>query len=231
MSEQDARPIPFGDFPDWYRPLFQVTDPHVAFDLATLHLQRKRLRGNPRRIHMALAEAWFEIAAAAASTPDMYWQIAQEHNENGYATNTRAWMRRAIRAEYPPHADGIQVDPATFGIRLDDDGVLLGQDFSAQVVSPAPAKTVTALAAASRRFMYVTGDGREIPADDPIGGDWRNYTPNYVSDPQDHPDGPAIECDCNDGVMPLMARTMIRILVEELHTAGVDRAQIRPTAN
>jgi hypothetical protein len=30
--------------------------------------------------------------------------------------------------------------------------------------------------------------------------------------------------------MPLMARTMIRILVEELRTAGVDHAQIRPTA-
>jgi hypothetical protein len=232
MSEQGAAtPVPFGDFPDWYRPLFQVADPQVAFDLATLHLRRKRLLGSPRRIHMALAEAWFEIAAAAAGSPDMYWRITEEQNENGYATKARAWMRRAIRAEYPPQANGgIQVDPSTFGIRLDGDGFLLGQDFSAQVVSPDSQRAITALAAASRRFMYVTGDGRESTPDDPAGGDWRNYTPNYVSDPQDHPDGPTIECDCKDGVMPLMARTMIRILVEELRTAGVDHAQIRPTA-
>jgi hypothetical protein len=233
MSEQGAAaPVPFGDFPDWYRPLFQVSEPEVAFDLATLHLRRKRLLGSPRRIHMALAEAWFEIAAAAAGSPDMYWRITEEQNENGYATKARAWMRRAIRAEYPPQANGgIQVDPSTFAIRLDGDGFLLGQDFSAQVVSADPQRAITALAAASQRFMYVTGDGRESTPDDPAGGDWRNYTPNYVSDPQEHPDGPTIECDCKDGVMPLMARTMIRILVEELRTAGVDHAQIRPRAD
>ncbi|MFD0742039.1 hypothetical protein ACFQ1L_09270 [Phytohabitans flavus] len=53
MSEEGGTRVRFGDFPDWYRPLFDVTDPEVAFDLASKHLRRKRLRGGPRRVHSA----------------------------------------------------------------------------------------------------------------------------------------------------------------------------------
>ncbi|MFD0742040.1 hypothetical protein ACFQ1L_09275 [Phytohabitans flavus] len=146
-------------------------------------------------------------------------------------------MYRAIAAEYPLRAGGVGVDPSTFAITLDERGVLLGQDFSVQVVSTDPETAKVALAAAGKRFMLVTADGREYSTEDELwqrvkaDDSWRTYSPNNVSDPQDHPAGPRIYCDCKDGVMPLMAATMIRILVQQLRAAGIDQAQIRPTAD
>jgi hypothetical protein len=79
--------------------------------------------------------------------------------------------------------------------------------------------------------MRITAEGREL-ADDELDqqgayGDHR-YTPNYVSGPEPAEEGPTMWCDCKDNVMPLMARTMIRVLIEEAQAAGLDNAHIRP---
>jgi hypothetical protein len=159
----------------------------------------------------------------------MRWRISEEHNEHGFATNTRSWMHRAVRFEYPDDPDGLTVDPRTFALRFDDTGVRIGQDFSVQVSSADPAAARAALAAAAARFAVVAADGREFAdGDELVAEDPHLYTPNSVSDPEDHADGPWIYCDCKDGTMPLMARTMLRIVVEELRAAGVTNAQLRP---
>ena len=80
-----------------------------------------------------------------------------------------------------------------------------------------------ALEAASLRFMGVNENGEET---DGQRSD-EQYTPNWVSDIAEDVDGVWLSLDCKDYVMPRMARTDIRILVEELGNAGAVSGQIR----
>jgi hypothetical protein len=88
-----------------------------------------------------------------------------------------------------------------------------------------------ALDAAARRYELVTADGRQLDDHGALerlldhGGDLdpRNYTPNSVTATNS-----TVYCDCKDGAMPLMARTMIGILVAELDAAGLRGAEVRP---
>jgi hypothetical protein len=87
-----------------------------------------------------------------------------------------------------------------------------------------------ALEAAAPRFMRVGDDGVEYE-DPEIALDAADYTPNYISEPEAHPTGGwGIWLDCKGEPMPLMAGTLLRILVEELRRAGVTSIRIGPKA-
>jgi hypothetical protein len=215
--------------PDWYGPVLAVDDADVAFGLGCYHLAQ---RGAADEL---FAQGWF-VRAVELGCVEMAWRVTVEQAEHGTAPGAAWWLRRAWEVQYPAGSGPVGVDARCMPIRFDERGVHLGQDFGVQVVSPEYDRAAAALAEAANRFSMVTADGREFTSEDELhqalsgegSYDWRTYTPNYVSDVERHPDGPWIWVDCKDGVMPLMARTMVRILVEELGTAGVGAGRIGP---
>jgi hypothetical protein len=212
--------------PEWYRPVLAVSDAEIAFDLGRYHLAQRTI------VDEAFAHAWF-VQAGHLGTVDMPWRIVVEQAEKGRWVRARWWMRAALATEYRAGSGPISVEQRTMEIRVDKRGVVLGQDFRLQVVSPTPGVAAVALAAAAERFYLVTADGREFRT----GGEMHAVlaeegagdpdTVNYVSEVQRHADGPWLWMDFKDGVSPQMARTMIRILVEELGRAGVSEALVR----
>ena len=128
---------------------------------------------------------------------------------------------RAVTAEWA----GCEyvVDPTVFPFYdAWDDKSIHGQGFAVQVSTTPPEAARVALEAASSRFMRVNENGEET--DGEYGA---SYTPNFVHDVRDHADGVWLVMECKNNVMPLMARTDIRILVEELRSAGADSGRIR----
>lgn len=213
-----------GQLPQWYRPVLERHDAETAFLIGSYHL----LHHNEP--HAALATWWFAAAAQDASA-DILWRIADEYGRRGDERQARPWIRRAIAAEYRDRPAGIAIDPQLFAVATDDDRH--GQAFNVQVVSADNGRAMAALSAAARRFRRVTADGRELTDDEEYelaldSDDWDDYTPNYVSDPELTEAGPGVWCDCKGSTMPLMARAMLRIVVEEVYAAGLDVAEPRP---
>lgn len=210
--------------PDWYRTVLVPRDAETAFQLGSYHLLNQGLS------HAGFARAWFAVAAEVGGV-DMAWRIAAEHTEWGDDRLAAWWMRYAITHEYWDHPSGVTVDPKVFALIIDDLGVAVGQDFGARLVAENHDRVEAVLDAAVSRFTLVTADGRELADHDELerlsegGGDqdYRNYTPNTV-----WATGTTIVCDCKDGTMPLMARTMIRILVEEIQLAHLHGAELTP---
>lgn len=87
---------------------------------------------------------------------------------------------------------------------------------------------VSALTQAGERFMLVDETGVEhadsSAAEAAFGSGL--YTPNYVSDPEVTDAGVQLYLDCKGSIEDPMARTLRRILREELAAAGV-RAHVR----
>lgn len=87
---------------------------------------------------------------------------------------------------------------------------------------------VTALTRAGGRFMLVDETGEEHA--DSEGAEAALmaglYTPNYVSEPEITEVGVELYLDCKGSIEDPMARTLRRILREELEAAGV-RAHVR----
>ena len=199
-------------------------DAETAFRLGSYHLLH---RGQS---HAGFARGWFAVAVELGGV-DMMWRVSAEHNEWGDDRLAAWWMRHAIAHEYWKHPSGITVDPNVFALIFDDLGTTVGQDFGVRVVAADGGLLEAALDAAARRFALVTADGREIEDHETLerllddGGDLdpRDYTPNHVM-----ATNATIYCDCKDDTMPLMARTMIRILVEELDAAGIVGAELKP---
>ncbi len=114
-------------------------------------------------------------------------------------------------------------------------------DETVRVVSAAPDKAAAALAAASRRFMLVVHDGREladidevdayvVAADDPSGA-IRHYNPHNPSivDPVLDVNGhPGTSIELKTYIPEPMADRFRTILTEELSRAGVDEARVEP---
>ncbi|RKN40557.1 hypothetical protein [Micromonospora endolithica] len=170
----------------------------------------------------AAAEGWLRRAATLGGVP-MMWQIAHltaERTELG-----AHWQRAAIAAEWGD--SDVTVDENTFELYQVNGSCAL-QDFSVRVQGEPDEAVRTALEAAANRFMCVGDDGVEYE-DGEIALDDADYTPNYVSDPEAAPTGGwQLWLDCKGGVMPLMAGTQLRILVEELRRAGVTSVRIGP---
>ncbi|MBB5873515.1 hypothetical protein F4553_006949 [Allocatelliglobosispora scoriae] len=208
---------------EWVRQATQENDAEAAFKLGCYHLLHEKFAYH---VH---ADPWFEFAAQHSGA-EMVWRVA-----NAYADVSnplaRAWMRRAVVSESDP--EGIVVGPSTVQIVLDESGdYVQTQDWRVFVRSDDRERALAALRATWRRMVWTTEDGHEFASEDDYEaalvaagvetGD-EPYTPNYISVDGDAAD-PVIWMDCKGGVMPLMARTMIRILGTELRAAGLRRA-------
>jgi hypothetical protein len=159
---------------------------------------------------------------ANCGDPRMLWQVAAFLAARYSGRFAAPWQREAIATEW--RDSGVTVDENSFPL-FGDGGT--DQDFSV-LVRGEPDEAVRAALEAARPRLFCTGsDGIEYPDGDAALEAW--YNPNFVSDPDVHPSGGwEIWMDCKDGAYPLMAATQLRILVEELRTAGVTSIHIGP---
>lgn len=172
------------------------------------------------------------VWAAAKWTEEDEWIVASD--PSALRRSQRAWAR-AIAHDFPADGD-ITCDPWTF--------LPLRETISITVaaVGPAPEVVQQALAAAARRMVGVRADGRERGPDE--GDDdfdeedfedeedeefESDYTPNYVSAPERVGDIVGISNIDTKGMrLPWMFRTFLRIVAEELRSAGAVPARIIP---
>jgi hypothetical protein len=173
------------------------------------------------------ADGWMALAARFGGSA-MLWRLADLVKDNSSGRLAARWQRQAIVAEWGG-AD-VVVDENTcciFSIKPD---AYRTQEFGAHVRGEPDEAARSALVAAARRLMCVGDDGVEYP-DFEAAVDDAGYSPNYISDPAQHPGGGwQFWMDCKGEVYPLMAATQLRILVEELRRAGVTGIRIGPWA-
>lgn len=176
------------------------------------------------------ADVPFEIARDADRAT--VWHAAEAYTEVSDGGAAR-WMAEGAASLSDP--DGIVVDPLTLPIFIweydEDRWTLDYQDWRIAVECDDPARAIVALHAARPRLLSVANDG-SVQVDIPAAltgppGPW--YTPNFVGVDEDVP---LIWLDCKSGaVLPLMARTVLEIVIEELHAAGITRAQLTTPKN
>lgn len=174
------------------------------------------------------AEIPFTIARDGDRTT--VWHAAEAYAQEADGRAAR-WMAEGAASLSDP--DGIVVDHLTLPIRSmeydTDRWIADHQDWRIAVQCADPARAIGALHAAEPRLYRVANDGSMQP-DIPCGltgppGPW--YTPNGVSVDEG---SPLIWLDCKGGVFPLMARTVLEIVIEELLAAGITRAELTTPA-
>ncbi|WP_037909297.1 hypothetical protein [Actinacidiphila yeochonensis] len=193
-------------------------DPRAALDLGCRIVATA---GVDERRH---AEIPFEIARNGDRTTVWYAAEAYAQKADGRAAR---WMAEGAASLSDP--DGIVVDHLTLPILVMEYDVdrwtTCDQDWRIAVHCDDPARATVALNAAEPRLYLVANDGSVQP--DGIAGltgppgPW--YTPNHVAVDED---APLIRLDCKSGVFPLMARTVLEIVIEELRAAGVTQARL-----
>ncbi len=191
-------------------------DAEAAFRLAAYGFERGQGEA---------AEGWMAVAARFGG-PAMLWRLADLVKGDSSGQPAARWQRQAIVAEWGG-AD-VVVDQNTCRIFSIEPDAYRTQEFGAHVRGEPGEAVRTALAAAAGRLMCVGDDGVEYP-DAEAAVDDAGYSPNYISVPQEHPGGGwQFWMDCKGEVYPLMAATMLRILVDELRAAGVTGIRIGP---
>ncbi len=174
--------------------------------------------------------------AVEAGGPEAAWRIIDVYFDRVDGVGAAAWTARAIDLEFPtPSAPSITVDRRTFAPIVADDGSIKSCNASLLISAADRANATSALRAAARRLLLVAEDGTEFPdletlasseAVSAVGGPL--YTPSYVSDVEEHPLGPWLWMDTDDQMWGLMARTMIRVVLEEFVASGVHTATVGP---
>lgn len=169
------------------------------------------------------AEEWMALAARFGG-PAMLWRLADLVKDDSSGQSAARWQRQAIVAEWGG-AD-VMVDENAYRIFSIEPDAYRTQEFGAHVRGEPDEAVRSALVAAARRLMCVGDDGIEY-SDEESAVDDAGYSPNYISDPQEHPGGGwEFWMDCKGEVYPLMAATQLRILVDELRRAGVTGIRI-----
>ncbi len=200
----------------WNRAAVQDRDVEAALALGTTFVERRNARAREA------AQAWFEYATMLDPSVDLLWRITEICAEADHLESARSWMHRAVTTEWAGCT--YVVEPTVFPFYdVYDDGNVHGQAFAVQVSATPTEAARVALEAASPRFMCVNEKGEET---DGQRSD-EQYTPNWVSDIGEDVDGVWLSLDCKDDILPRMARTDIRILVEELGNAGAVSGHIR----
>ncbi|WP_328913407.1 MULTISPECIES: hypothetical protein [unclassified Streptomyces] len=170
------------------------------------------------------AEIPFEIARNGDRAT--VWHAAEAYAQEADGGAAR-WMAEGAASLSDP--DGIVVDHLTLPILIMeydvDRWIADHQDWRIAVHCDDPARAIVALNAAKPRLYLVANDGSVQP-DITVGltgppGPW--YTPNYVAVDED---APLIWLDCKGDVFPLMARTVLEIVIEELRAVGITRAEL-----
>ncbi|NUR71446.1 MAG: hypothetical protein HOU81_11545 [Hamadaea sp.] len=169
------------------------------------------------------AEAWMRRAAQLGDVP-MLWRLAElatRHSARVAAERQRA----AIEAEWSDTGP-VVVDPGCFPLRgVHGDEHFPTQDFRVRVTGEPAGAVLAALENSLERLFLVGDDGTEYADVDAVLD--AEYSPNFVSDPEPHPDGGwSIWLDCKGEAYPLMAGAFLRILVGELRSAQVTAARI-----
>lgn len=167
------------------------------------------------------AEVPFEIARNA--DPTTAWSAADAYAQVADGRAAR-WMAEGAASLSDP--DGIAVDRLTLPIRAheydEDRWIATDQDWRIAVHCDQPDLALVALRAARDRLSFVTNDGRLLSGpDEPT--EPPEYTPNGI-----FLDEPAVQLwlDCQGSVFPLMARTVLQVVIDELRAAGISRAEI-----
>jgi hypothetical protein len=172
------------------------------------------------------------VWAAAKWTEEDEWIVAGD--PSALRRCQRAWAR-ALAHDFPADGD-ITCDPWTFLPLRETIAITIA------AVGPSPQMLTTALAAAAQRMIRVQADGRERGEDEDEFDDEdeddfdedeeefeSDYTPNYVSAPERVGDIVGISNIDTKGVrLPWMFRTFLRIVAEELRSAGAVPARIIP---
>ncbi|MCP2321668.1 hypothetical protein HDA40_000175 [Hamadaea flava] len=192
-------------------------DAEAAYRIAECALTREGMRD------ANAAEAWLRRAAQLGDVP-MQWRLAQLATRHSARVAIER-QRAAIEAEWGGVED-VVVDPGSFPlVAVNGDEYFPTQAFRVHVAGEPGEAVTVALANAQLRMFLVGDDGTEYAdIDEVLDAD---YSPNYVSDPEPQPDGGwSIWLDCKGEAYPLMAGTLLRILVGELRSAGVTTARI-----
>lgn len=175
--------------------------------------------------HSEAADGWMRLAARFGGAA-MLWRLADLVKGDSSGEAAARWQRQAIAAEWG--AEAVAVDEDTFRIFSMTSDSYRTQEFGAHVCGVPDDGVRSALNAAVRRLGCVGDDGTEY-SDGDEALDCADYNPNYVSAPEEHPGGGwQFWMDCQGEVYPLMAATLLRILVEELRRAGVTTVRIGP---
>lgn len=221
-SQVDAwRAVAQSDIDRW-RDAVADGDPDAALRIGEFLLQRAGA-GRQKEGDDQTTTYWLEQAARLGGPP-MMWRIADVAKEYSFDIAAR-WQRAAIAAEW--HGSSIEVDENAFYLFDFDHGGWVSQNFAVRVSGNPDTAVRDALTAARWRLSCVGNDGVEY-GDAETAVDSADYNPNFVSDPEPVADGGwETWMDCKSEAYPLMAATMLRIIADELHKAGVHSAQIR----
>ena len=171
------------------------------------------------------AERSFQDAARLGAA-DAPWWIAQAYLA-AFDARACAWMRRAAASLSTP--GGITVDPDTLPIitgrtrdTIEDSDYLVGQVWSVALADCDPQAGAAALRAAEPSLHMATADGR-VPSDEEVLSDTAPYYANCVWVDEA---ALTVTLDAKDAIMPMLARVVLTVLVEELQRAGVTRARL-----
>ncbi|WP_143094853.1 hypothetical protein [Streptacidiphilus jiangxiensis] len=165
------------------------------------------------------AEVQF-VEAAALGARDVPWRITQAYLE-AHDARAAGWMRRAASSLSRP--GGITVTPGTLPILTitsEDYEVLASQVWCVAVTGCDPVAGAAALRAADPSVRQATEDGR-IPSDEEI-----HTAPYYANYLWVDEANLTLTLDAKDGIMPMLARVVLTVLVEELERAGATRARL-----
>ncbi|MCZ4126090.1 hypothetical protein [Streptomyces sp. H39-S7] len=170
-------------------------------------------------------EQYFE--AAAHADPEIAWLVAREWAAvaDGRAA---AWLRLAI-STLPTRA-GITVEPGTLPI-VTEHGFAVHQVWRITVAADDRNGAVAALESARPRLLRTTDSGQELTAtafEATPAQSAHFYSPNNVTVHDKRASGPAIQLNCKDAILPVMARTVICIITDELARAGVTASLSTP---
>lgn len=191
-------------------------DAEAAFRLAGYYVERRHREG---------AVEWMALAARLGGSA-MLWRLADLVKEDPSGRAAARWQQQAIAAEWGGR--DVVVDENTCRISSVGPGAYRTQQFGAHVRGEPDEAVRSTLAAAALRLMCVDENGVEYPDVESVA-DATAYTPNYISAPEQHPDGGwQFWMDCKGEVYPLMAATHLRILVDELRAAGITGIRIGP---
>jgi hypothetical protein len=224
------------EIPDWYRPTLEATDVDTLLAIAKHHLTLNQSRQQwyppESTSDLSFAQAWYRRAFEI--DPSTAWQTAQDHMKVMLGRQAAGWQRYAIEGEYPAEARlSIDVSPRCFPIYFDKaNGYPRHQGWEVQVVTEQVDAATAALEAAARRVRLVDSLGAEHASDDHLDTLYGQgvpsgevFTPSGVH-ASARPAGPMLRIRHGDAVLPLAARTVLRVLVDELTAAGVTKATI-----
>ncbi|MEV6008738.1 hypothetical protein AB0M29_18205 [Streptomyces sp. NPDC051976] len=159
-------------------------------------------------------------AAAELDAVDMPWRITQAYLE-AFDARAAVWMRRAAASLSRP--GGITVDPGTLPIttvRGEGHEHLSGQVWGVALTHCDPRAGAAALRAAHPSIGHATRDGR-VPPESEVP-----LAPYYANSSRIDEAKLEVRLDAKDQVMPMLARVVLTVLVEELERAGAARARL-----